>query len=52
MHTMKSLVNKLKSYIFRSDYEILFNDTIEMTGQQLQIHEHMCSMLKAKYNIP
>ena len=50
MQAMKSLANKLKSYTFLSNYEILLKDTTSMTKQQLHIHEHMYFILKAKYN--
>ena len=51
LQAMENLANKLESYNFRSDYEILLKDTTGMTDQQLRIHEQMCSILKAKYNI-
>ena len=49
MQAMESSANKLKSYTFSSDYEILLKDTRE---KQLHIHEYMCFILKNKYNIP
>ncbi|XP_027108946.1 glutathione S-transferase T3-like [Coffea arabica] len=51
LQAMENLANKLDNYNFRSDYEILLKDTTGMSEQQLKIHEHMCSILKAKYNI-
>ena len=52
LQAMENLANKLESYTFNNDYEILLKDTTGMTVQQLRIHEHMSSILKAKYNIP
>ncbi|XP_027150484.1 glutathione S-transferase T3-like [Coffea eugenioides] len=51
LQAMENLANKLESYNFRSDYEILLKDTTGMTYQPLRIHEQMFSILKAKYNI-
>uniref|UniRef100_A0A7N0T852 No apical meristem-associated C-terminal domain-containing protein n=1 Tax=Kalanchoe fedtschenkoi TaxID=63787 RepID=A0A7N0T852_KALFE len=34
-----------------ADYEILIKDTSKMSDQQLIIHNHMCSIIKARHGI-
>ncbi|CAI9104021.1 OLC1v1002625C1 [Oldenlandia corymbosa var. corymbosa] len=48
----ESIASRVESHAFKSDYEILVRDTGDMNQQQLAAHEHMCNILKAKYNFP
>uniref|UniRef100_A0A7N0TN14 No apical meristem-associated C-terminal domain-containing protein n=1 Tax=Kalanchoe fedtschenkoi TaxID=63787 RepID=A0A7N0TN14_KALFE len=44
--------NKAKDDTLRADYEILMKDTTTTSDQQLAIHNHMCSIIKARHGIP
>uniref|UniRef100_A0A7N0TKP9 No apical meristem-associated C-terminal domain-containing protein n=1 Tax=Kalanchoe fedtschenkoi TaxID=63787 RepID=A0A7N0TKP9_KALFE len=43
---------KAKEDTLRADYKILMKDTSTMSDQQLIIHNHMCSIIKAGHDIP
>uniref|UniRef100_A0A7N0UWM9 No apical meristem-associated C-terminal domain-containing protein n=1 Tax=Kalanchoe fedtschenkoi TaxID=63787 RepID=A0A7N0UWM9_KALFE len=49
---LNEIKNKAKDDTLRADYEILMKDTTTMTDQQLAIHNHMCSIIKARHDIP
>uniref|UniRef100_A0A7N0U0E6 No apical meristem-associated C-terminal domain-containing protein n=1 Tax=Kalanchoe fedtschenkoi TaxID=63787 RepID=A0A7N0U0E6_KALFE len=49
---LNEIKNKAKEDTLRADYEILMKDTSTMSDQQLIIHNHMCSIMKARHDIP
>uniref|UniRef100_A0A7N0TZ55 Myb-like domain-containing protein n=1 Tax=Kalanchoe fedtschenkoi TaxID=63787 RepID=A0A7N0TZ55_KALFE len=49
---LNEIKNKAKEDTLRADYEILMKDTSTMSDQQLIIHNHMCSIIKARHGIP
>uniref|UniRef100_A0A7N0ZWR8 No apical meristem-associated C-terminal domain-containing protein n=1 Tax=Kalanchoe fedtschenkoi TaxID=63787 RepID=A0A7N0ZWR8_KALFE len=49
---LNEIKNKAKDDTLRADYEILMKDTSTMSDQQLVIHNHMCSIIKARHGIP
>uniref|UniRef100_A0A7N0T6E1 No apical meristem-associated C-terminal domain-containing protein n=1 Tax=Kalanchoe fedtschenkoi TaxID=63787 RepID=A0A7N0T6E1_KALFE len=49
---LNEIKNKAKEDTLRADYEILMKDTSTMSDQQLNIHNHMCSIIKARHDIP
>uniref|UniRef100_A0A7N0UQT4 No apical meristem-associated C-terminal domain-containing protein n=1 Tax=Kalanchoe fedtschenkoi TaxID=63787 RepID=A0A7N0UQT4_KALFE len=49
---LNEIKNKAKDDTLRADYEILMKDTAAMNDQQLAIHNHMCSIIKARHGIP
>uniref|UniRef100_A0A7N1A1E9 No apical meristem-associated C-terminal domain-containing protein n=1 Tax=Kalanchoe fedtschenkoi TaxID=63787 RepID=A0A7N1A1E9_KALFE len=49
---LNKIKNKAKDDTLRADYEILMKDTAAMNDQQLAIHNHMCSIIKARHGIP
>uniref|UniRef100_A0A7N0SX20 No apical meristem-associated C-terminal domain-containing protein n=1 Tax=Kalanchoe fedtschenkoi TaxID=63787 RepID=A0A7N0SX20_KALFE len=49
---LNEIKNKAKDDTLCADYEILMKDTTTMSDQQLAIHNHMCSIIKAKHGIP
>uniref|UniRef100_A0A7N0ZTH1 No apical meristem-associated C-terminal domain-containing protein n=1 Tax=Kalanchoe fedtschenkoi TaxID=63787 RepID=A0A7N0ZTH1_KALFE len=49
---LNEIKNKAKDDTLRADYEILMKDTAAMNDQQLAIHNHMCSIIKARHDIP
>uniref|UniRef100_A0A7N0VIN6 No apical meristem-associated C-terminal domain-containing protein n=1 Tax=Kalanchoe fedtschenkoi TaxID=63787 RepID=A0A7N0VIN6_KALFE len=49
---LNEIKNKAKDDTLRADYEILMKDTSTMSDQQLIIHNHMCSIIKARHGIP
>uniref|UniRef100_A0A7N0U1T1 No apical meristem-associated C-terminal domain-containing protein n=1 Tax=Kalanchoe fedtschenkoi TaxID=63787 RepID=A0A7N0U1T1_KALFE len=49
---LNEIKNKAKEDILRANYEILMKDTSTMNDQQLIIHNHMCSIIKARHDIP
>uniref|UniRef100_A0A7N0RJC7 No apical meristem-associated C-terminal domain-containing protein n=1 Tax=Kalanchoe fedtschenkoi TaxID=63787 RepID=A0A7N0RJC7_KALFE len=48
---LNEIKNKEKDDTLRADYEILMKETSKMSDQQLIIHNHMCSIIKARYVI-
>uniref|UniRef100_A0A7N0URK0 No apical meristem-associated C-terminal domain-containing protein n=1 Tax=Kalanchoe fedtschenkoi TaxID=63787 RepID=A0A7N0URK0_KALFE len=49
---LNEIKNKAKDDTLRADYEILMKDTSKMSDQQLIIHNHMCSIINARHDIP
>uniref|UniRef100_A0A7N0TPC9 No apical meristem-associated C-terminal domain-containing protein n=1 Tax=Kalanchoe fedtschenkoi TaxID=63787 RepID=A0A7N0TPC9_KALFE len=49
---LNEIKNKAKEDTLCADYEILMKDTSTMSDQQLIIHNHMCSIIKARHDIP
>uniref|UniRef100_A0A7N1A677 No apical meristem-associated C-terminal domain-containing protein n=1 Tax=Kalanchoe fedtschenkoi TaxID=63787 RepID=A0A7N1A677_KALFE len=49
---LNEIKNKAKEDTLRADYEILMKDTSTMSDQQLIIHNHTCSIIKARHDIP
>uniref|UniRef100_A0A7N0TT42 No apical meristem-associated C-terminal domain-containing protein n=1 Tax=Kalanchoe fedtschenkoi TaxID=63787 RepID=A0A7N0TT42_KALFE len=49
---LNKIKNKAKDDTLRADYEILMKDTSTMSDQQLVIHNHICSIIKARHGIP
>uniref|UniRef100_A0A7N0U1I2 No apical meristem-associated C-terminal domain-containing protein n=1 Tax=Kalanchoe fedtschenkoi TaxID=63787 RepID=A0A7N0U1I2_KALFE len=49
---LNEIMNKAKEDTLRADYEILMKDTSTMSDQQLIVHNHMCSIIKARHGIP
>uniref|UniRef100_A0A7N0RHN6 No apical meristem-associated C-terminal domain-containing protein n=1 Tax=Kalanchoe fedtschenkoi TaxID=63787 RepID=A0A7N0RHN6_KALFE len=49
---LNEIKNKANDDTLRADYEILMKDTTTMSDQQLVIHNHMCSIIKARHGIP
>uniref|UniRef100_A0A7N0TYD5 No apical meristem-associated C-terminal domain-containing protein n=1 Tax=Kalanchoe fedtschenkoi TaxID=63787 RepID=A0A7N0TYD5_KALFE len=49
---LNEIKNKAKEDTLCADYEILKKDTSTMSDQQLIIHNHMCSIIKARHGIP
>uniref|UniRef100_A0A7N0ZYN2 No apical meristem-associated C-terminal domain-containing protein n=1 Tax=Kalanchoe fedtschenkoi TaxID=63787 RepID=A0A7N0ZYN2_KALFE len=49
---LNEIKNKAKEDTLRADYEILMKDTNTMSDQQLIVHNHMCSIIKARHGIP
>uniref|UniRef100_A0A7N0TL56 No apical meristem-associated C-terminal domain-containing protein n=1 Tax=Kalanchoe fedtschenkoi TaxID=63787 RepID=A0A7N0TL56_KALFE len=49
---LNEIKNKAKDDTLRADYEILMKDTATMSEQQLVIHNHMCSIIRARHGIP
>uniref|UniRef100_A0A7N0TRE8 No apical meristem-associated C-terminal domain-containing protein n=1 Tax=Kalanchoe fedtschenkoi TaxID=63787 RepID=A0A7N0TRE8_KALFE len=49
---LNEIKNKAKEDTLRADYEILMKDSSTMSDQQLIIHNHMCSIIKARHGIP
>uniref|UniRef100_A0A7N0URS5 No apical meristem-associated C-terminal domain-containing protein n=1 Tax=Kalanchoe fedtschenkoi TaxID=63787 RepID=A0A7N0URS5_KALFE len=49
---LNEIKNKAKEDTLRADYEILMKDTSTMSDQQLTVHNHMCSIIKARHDIP
>uniref|UniRef100_A0A7N0VH85 No apical meristem-associated C-terminal domain-containing protein n=1 Tax=Kalanchoe fedtschenkoi TaxID=63787 RepID=A0A7N0VH85_KALFE len=51
-HRWKRMENFTKEYTLCADYDILMKDTSTMSDQQLIIHNHMRSIIKARHDIP
>uniref|UniRef100_A0A7N0TR35 No apical meristem-associated C-terminal domain-containing protein n=1 Tax=Kalanchoe fedtschenkoi TaxID=63787 RepID=A0A7N0TR35_KALFE len=49
---LNEIKNKAKEDTLRADYGILMKDTGTMSNQQLIVHNHMCSIIKARHGIP
>uniref|UniRef100_A0A7N0UD17 No apical meristem-associated C-terminal domain-containing protein n=1 Tax=Kalanchoe fedtschenkoi TaxID=63787 RepID=A0A7N0UD17_KALFE len=49
---LNEIKNKAKDDTLRANYEILMKDTTAMNDQQLAIHNHVCSIIKARHDIP
>uniref|UniRef100_A0A7N0RI22 No apical meristem-associated C-terminal domain-containing protein n=1 Tax=Kalanchoe fedtschenkoi TaxID=63787 RepID=A0A7N0RI22_KALFE len=49
---LNEIKNKTKDDTLRANYEILMKDTAALNDQQLVIHNHMYSIIKARHGIP